>query len=118
MLFVVGANQAPSETHFASDICDVPSASRRCLADRYWESLECKNYCFVVKCVRISRVNLVSSHLRRLHVVISIPQLSKLDVLRQAVRIRVFCFSVIVSINIMYWYRCLQKYMVSLSLEI
>jgi len=64
--------------------------------------LEYKNYCVIVKCVRISGVNLVSSYLLRLHVVISVPQLSKLDMLQHAVLIRVLCFSVTVSINIMY----------------
>jgi len=35
MLFGVETNQAPSETHFASDICYlVPRANRRCLAVR------------------------------------------------------------------------------------
>jgi hypothetical protein len=55
---------------------------------------------FFVKFIRISRVNLVSSNLLRLHVVTSIPQLSKLNMLLQAVRIRVLCFSFIVSRNI------------------
>jgi hypothetical protein len=57
------------------------------------KSLEYKNYCFVLT-VRISRVNLVSSCLLRLHVVTSIPLLSTLDMLHQAVLIRVIFLSI------------------------